>query len=153
MWLHHQVMRELMQKATPIQSLARLGGRTLGIDASSSNIAIASLHASQDPRLSGSPTSSNVSSQSLEYKHTTSEELLAFEGKRAQFDVVCSMEVLEHVDHPDKFLRSCADLVKVSLCIGKAVPRWMTDVLLSEPKSQEVISSYPPYLARPFPNS
>ncbi|KAG8949874.1 Hexaprenyldihydroxybenzoate methyltransferase, mitochondrial [Tulasnella sp. 424] len=94
------------------ESLARLGGRTLGIDASASNIAIATLHASQDPRLSGSPTSSNVSSQSLEYKHTTSEELLASKGKPAQFDVVCSMEVLEHVDHPDKFLRSCADLVK-----------------------------------------
>lgn len=30
-----------------------------------------------------------------------------------RFDVVCSMEVVEHVDNPAAFLRSCAELVKV----------------------------------------
>ena len=35
------------------------------------------------------------------------------EAKR--FDVVCSMEVVEHVDNPGAFLRSCAELVEVCL--------------------------------------
>jgi 2-polyprenyl-3-methyl-5-hydroxy-6-metoxy-1,4-benzoquinol methylase len=40
-----------------------------------------------------------------------------------RFDVVCSMEVVEHVDNPAAFLRSCAELVKVR---SFAVPsrRW-----------------------------
>jgi len=32
-----------------------------------------------------------------------------------RFDIVCSMEVVEHVDNPAAFLRSCAELVKVRL--------------------------------------
>jgi 2-polyprenyl-6-hydroxyphenyl methylase/3-demethylubiquinone-9 3-methyltransferase len=30
-----------------------------------------------------------------------------------RFDVVCFMEVLEHVDNPASFLSTCAELVKV----------------------------------------
>jgi len=82
----------------------------VGIDASSSNIAIASLHASQDPRLSGpSPTLGYIP---LEYRHTTSEELLASGSELVEYDVVCSLEVLEHVNNPSQFLKSCATLVK-----------------------------------------
>ncbi|KAG2075695.1 ubiquinone biosynthesis O-methyltransferase [Suillus decipiens] len=80
------------------ESLTRLGARTLGIDASESNIGIASTHASGDSQLS-----------SLEYRHTSAEQL-AKEPKR--FDVVCSMEVIEHVDNPVAFLSACAQLVK-----------------------------------------
>jgi len=39
-----------------------------------------------------------------------SAEELVQEPKR--FDVVCSMEVIEHVDNPAGFLQSCAELVK-----------------------------------------
>lgn len=85
----------------PLQSLARLGARTTAIDASESNIAIASLHAAADPRLG---------SDALTYRHAPAESLLS-EPKR--FDVVCSMEVVEHVDNPAAFLESCASLVKV----------------------------------------
>ncbi|KAH8107551.1 3-demethylubiquinone-9 3-methyltransferase [Phellopilus nigrolimitatus] len=88
------------------ESLARLGARTLGVDASSSNISIASLHASQDPTLSGSAGSKSAS---LAYRHAPAEALV---GEPKRFDVVCSMEVLEHVDNPAAFLRSCAELVK-----------------------------------------
>jgi len=35
-----------------------------------------------------------------------------------RFDIVCSMEVVEHVDNPAAFLRSCAELVKVRLFTG-----------------------------------
>ena len=82
-----------------------MGAKTLGIDASESNIKIATLHASADPQLAPS-TSSNLS-----YQHTSAETLLS-EAKR--YDVVCSMEVIEHVDNPAAFLSTCAELVKVS---------------------------------------
>ncbi|TFK73752.1 ubiquinone biosynthesis O-methyltransferase [Pluteus cervinus] len=81
------------------ESLARLGANTLGIDASESNISIASHHASHDPKLS----------RSLEYQHTTSESLL---DHPKRYDIVCSMEVLEHVNNPALFLDTCAQLVK-----------------------------------------
>ncbi|KZT26080.1 S-adenosyl-L-methionine-dependent methyltransferase [Neolentinus lepideus HHB14362 ss-1] len=90
------------------ESLARLGGRTLGIDASEANISIASLHGAADPRLSSQNPSS--SSGSLTYQHTSAEDLLR---NPQRFDVVCSMEVLEHVDNPSGFLSSCAELLKV----------------------------------------
>ncbi|KAK1232918.1 Hexaprenyldihydroxybenzoate methyltransferase, mitochondrial [Marasmius sp. AFHP31] len=83
------------------ESLARLGARTLGVDASESNIAIANHHASQDSRLR----------DNLTYKHTSAETLLS-QPKR--YDVVCSMEVLEHVDNPTMFLSTCAELLKPS---------------------------------------
>ncbi|KAF9441576.1 ubiquinone biosynthesis O-methyltransferase [Macrolepiota fuliginosa MF-IS2] len=86
------------------ESLARLGANTLGIDASEKNIGIARQHASTDPRLA--PTSPH---SSLMYQHTTAEALLE---QPKQFDVVCSMEVLEHVDNPASFLSTCAELVK-----------------------------------------
>ncbi|KAF7316836.1 Ubiquinone biosynthesis O-methyltransferase, mitochondrial [Mycena chlorophos] len=81
------------------ESLARLGANTLGIDASESNISIAQLHAAQDSGLS----------TRLSYLHTPAEVLLQ-QPKR--YDVVCSMEVVEHVDNPSTFLRTCAELVK-----------------------------------------
>ncbi|KAF9458166.1 S-adenosyl-L-methionine-dependent methyltransferase [Collybia nuda] len=80
------------------ESLARLGARTLGVDASESNIAIAKIHASADPKL-----------DTLSYLHAPAEALLE---SPKRYDVVCSMEVLEHVDNPASFLSTCAELVK-----------------------------------------
>jgi 2-polyprenyl-6-hydroxyphenyl methylase/3-demethylubiquinone-9 3-methyltransferase len=94
------VMKILKQLTRP-KSLARLGANTLAIDASENNIRIAQHHASLDPRLSG-----------LSYRHTAAETLLE-ESPDRQFDVVCSMEVLEHVDNPRAFLDTCARLIKV----------------------------------------
>ncbi|KAF7967960.1 hypothetical protein HWV62_32471 [Athelia sp. TMB] len=90
------------------ESLARMGARTVGIDASESNIAIASLHASADPGLAPSPVAS-LRKGSLAYRHTSAEALLE---EKKLFDVVCSMEVIEHVDNPANFLETCAQLVK-----------------------------------------
>ncbi|KAH9970983.1 S-adenosyl-L-methionine-dependent methyltransferase [Lactifluus volemus] len=61
---------------------ARLGANTLAIDASGENIGVASRHASADPGLA-----------MLTFRHA-------------------SAEVIEHVDNPAAFLRSCAELVK-----------------------------------------
>jgi polyprenyldihydroxybenzoate methyltransferase/3-demethylubiquinol 3-O-methyltransferase len=107
-------------RAELFQSLARVGGNVLGIDASSHNIAIASLHASQDPFLpfhsdfpltAGKPNAVKTTG-SLRYQHTSAEKL---REERKQYDVVCSMEVLEHVDSPGEFLKCLADMVKVGL--------------------------------------
>ncbi|KAI9509127.1 S-adenosyl-L-methionine-dependent methyltransferase [Russula earlei] len=80
------------------ESLARLGANTLAIDASAENVGVATRHAAADRSLSA-----------LSFRHASA-EALAQEPKR--FDLVCSMEVVEHVDNPAAFLRACAELVK-----------------------------------------
>lgn len=88
------------------ESLARLGAKTTGVDASKSNIGIATTHAARDP-LFAQPHA--LGGNSLSYLHTTAEDLVA-QGKT--FDVVCAMEVVEHVNGPADFLRSLDKLVK-----------------------------------------
>lgn len=60
-----------------------------------------------EPSSSTLPTSESA----LRYRHTSAEALQA-EG--AMFDVVCSMEVLEHVDAPGEFMKCLGSMVKVS---------------------------------------
>ena len=97
-----------------MQSLARLGGNVTGVDASESNIAIATLHASQDPllpfRTASSSSKSSTTPSSLSYRHSTAETL---RDAREQFDLVCAMEVVEHVEEPGEFMKCLGDLVKV----------------------------------------
>ncbi|CDS01784.1 hypothetical protein [Sporisorium scitamineum] len=88
------------------ESLARLGARTTGVDASASNIGIATTHAARDPLLSRPHP---LGGPSLTYLHTTAEDLVA---QKRTFDIVCAMEVLEHVNGPADFLRSLDKLVK-----------------------------------------
>lgn len=126
-----------------LQSIARLGARTTGIDASEANIGIASTHAAGDPQFARS-------TESLKYLHTTAEVLLG-EGK--QYDVVCSMEVIEHVNAPAEFLHVCAQLVKVRDSF-----RFLRTPLIHafathsfQPFSPEVTCFSPPSHARPWP--
>lgn len=86
------------------ESLARVGANVLGIDASSSNIEIAKMHAGKDFGFQSQPSS-------LAYRHVMAEDLLAEKGPN-QFDIVCAMEVIEHVKEPRFFLQTLADLVK-----------------------------------------
>ena len=84
------------------ESLARLGGRVLGIDAAAASIAIARSHASLDPALS--------SPSSLRYECCTAESLLGSPSN--SFDLICALEVVEHVTHPPSFLASLGALLK-----------------------------------------
>ena len=77
------------------EPLTRLGARVTGIDAGARNIAIAQSHARE-------------SELEIDYREATA-ETLAEAGER--FDVVLSMEVVEHVADPAGFLGSCAKLV------------------------------------------
>ncbi|GAA6024944.1 hypothetical protein JCM8202_002157, partial [Rhodotorula sphaerocarpa] len=97
------------------ESLARLGANTLAIDASGSNITTAQTHAALDPslRVLNSPLPSTAEGgtqrNTLEYRHTAAERLVE-EGKT--FDVVCAMEVVEHVEDPRGFLECLMQLTK-----------------------------------------
>jgi polyprenyldihydroxybenzoate methyltransferase/3-demethylubiquinol 3-O-methyltransferase len=94
------------------ESLARLGAQTLGVDATPSNIPLAKAHALLDPVLSSPAPGLTSDVPRLEYRHQTAEDLLEAEGE-GRFDVVCAMEVLEHVDDPKGFLMNLTRLVKV----------------------------------------
>ncbi|KAJ1807724.1 Hexaprenyldihydroxybenzoate methyltransferase, mitochondrial, partial [Coemansia sp. RSA 2599] len=75
------------------ESLARMGMRTLGIDAGKENVEVARLHAKRDPLVS----------ENIEYRQMTAEQAVA-EGMR--FDCVVSLEVIEHVRDPVLFVKS-----------------------------------------------
>jgi len=79
------------------ECLSRLGATVLGIDASQHNIAIARAHALRDPTL-----------YNLQYQHTTAEDLVR-RGDR--FDIVCALEVVEHVTAPKPFIASLSNLL------------------------------------------
>jgi 2-polyprenyl-6-hydroxyphenyl methylase / 3-demethylubiquinone-9 3-methyltransferase len=78
------------------EPMARLGGEVVGVDASERNIEIARAHARQ-------------SGVAVDYRPGTAEGLLE---SGARFDVVLSLEVVEHVADPAAFLAACAGLVK-----------------------------------------
>ena len=78
------------------EPLCRMGAKVIGVDASDTNIGVASLHAAE----SGLP---------IDYRATTSESL-AEAGE--SFDVVLAMEVVEHVSDIELFLQSSASMVR-----------------------------------------
>ena len=77
------------------EPMARLGATVTGIEATAKNIAVASLHAEQNDL-------------DIAYRCATAEQLVA-EG--AQFDVVLTMEVVEHVADPGPFIADCSRLL------------------------------------------
>lgn len=78
------------------ESMAQLGATVCGIDPLPRNIAIAQDHAQQ-------------SGLEIDYRCETVEQHALDAGS---WDVVLNMEVVEHVEGVDAFLKTCADLVK-----------------------------------------
>lgn len=78
------------------EPLAQDGFDVTGLDASAELIEAAKLHAQE---LKTPPT----------YRHATATDLLK---EKKQFDVVLALEIIEHVDSPDIFLREVTALVK-----------------------------------------
>lgn len=76
--------------------MARLGGDITGVDASEKNIKIAKTYAKNN----------NIK---IDYLHTTAEELAS---SGAKFDVILNMEVIEHVEDVESFMRSCCSMLK-----------------------------------------
>tara|TARA_B100000780_G_C21022425_1_gene409786 strand:- start:235 stop:963 length:729 start_codon:yes stop_codon:yes gene_type:complete len=77
------------------EPMARLGGDVTGIDASEKNIKIASAHAKKN-------------SLSIKYLNTSPEKMI----KEKKYDIILNLEVVEHVDDVDLYLKSCGDLLK-----------------------------------------
>ena len=77
------------------EPMSILGADVVGIDASSKNINVAKLHAKKN---------------NLDIKYIcTSPENLKIDKK---FDVILNMEIVEHVDDINLFLKSCSQLLK-----------------------------------------
>ena len=77
------------------EPLNRLGAEVTGIDASNNNIQVAKLHAKE-------------MDLNIKYIHTTPENI----NLKNEFDVVLSMEVVEHVADINFFIEKCANLIK-----------------------------------------
>ena len=77
------------------EPLARLGAEVTGIDAEARNIEAARAHARE-------------AGIAIDYRCATAEDLAAA-GER--FDIVVSLEVIEHVPDPGAFLGACAALM------------------------------------------
>ncbi|OAV92679.1 hypothetical protein PTTG_07663 [Puccinia triticina 1-1 BBBD Race 1] len=90
--------------------LARLGAQVLGIDAAEDSIKAARLHAQSDPQLN--PLSNP--NPKLLYRHCSVESLLQSDNlhHHGRYDIVCAMEVIEHVENPAGFLTALAELTK-----------------------------------------
>ncbi len=78
------------------EPLTRLGAKVTGIDPAPTNVEVAKLHAGQ-------------TGLAIDYRQATVEELVA-NGER--FDIVLSMEVVEHVADVPAFVGACCDAVK-----------------------------------------
>jgi 2-polyprenyl-6-hydroxyphenyl methylase/3-demethylubiquinone-9 3-methyltransferase len=77
------------------EPMSRLGAEVVGIDASNQNINIAKLHAKKN-------------NLNIKYFCTSPEN---FKIKK-KFDVVLNLEIVEHVEDINLFLKSCSDLMK-----------------------------------------
>lgn len=80
------------------ESLAALGAKVTAIDPCRENINIARSH-------------SKFTEDRVCYKHITIEELTETEPE-LQFDIICLMEVVEHVDNLAFFIKKCVSMLK-----------------------------------------
>jgi 2-polyprenyl-6-hydroxyphenyl methylase/3-demethylubiquinone-9 3-methyltransferase len=77
------------------EPMARLGAKVTGIDASDKNINVAKIH-------------SKKNNLEINYLKTSPENLTTF-GK---YDVILNLEIVEHVDNVNLYIRSCHNLLK-----------------------------------------
>ena len=77
------------------EPMARLGANVTGIDASEKNINIAKLH-------------SKKNNLNIQYINTSPENLDSFE----KFDIILNLEIVEHVENVNLFIKSCYKLLK-----------------------------------------
>ncbi|KAI9472519.1 Hexaprenyldihydroxybenzoate methyltransferase, mitochondrial [Coemansia sp. RSA 1290] len=109
------------------ESLARLGINMVGIDAAKENIMMARMHQQQDPMLA----------DKIEYRNETAESRLGGEPGQNEFDVVVSLEVIEHVRDPFLFVKSLVDLARpggliVLSTMNKSAVSWIVDIVVPE---------------------
>ncbi len=110
------------------EPLARMGATAVGIDPSEEIIAAARLHAGE-------------TGLAIDYRATTA-EALAETGQ--QFDVVTILEVVEHVTDVDRFVATCAALVRPGgLLVASTINRTMKAFLLAIVGAEYVLGWLP----------
>ena len=77
------------------EPMSRLGAKVTGIDASKKNIKVASLHAKKNKL-------------KINYLCTSPEEI----SKKEKYDIILNLEIVEHVENLDLYLKSCCELLK-----------------------------------------
>tara|TARA_Y100001970_G_scaffold256091_1_gene333455 strand:- start:2121 stop:2846 length:726 start_codon:yes stop_codon:yes gene_type:complete len=77
------------------EPMARMGASVTGIDASEKNIKVASLH-------------SKKSNLKIKYLNKSPEQL----DEKGKFDIILNLEIVEHVNDVDLYLKSCHYLLK-----------------------------------------
>lgn len=96
------------------EPLARMGAQVTGLDADPVAIAVARQHAAEtglDITYKNETANSLLSSlhgssvQSMDHTHKACDD-------SSGFDVVLALEIIEHVDDPQAFVRSCTSLLK-----------------------------------------
>ena len=107
-----------------VEPLARLGSQVLGVDAVAKSVDIARAHAARDP----------VVAARAQYRACTAEQLVA-EGQR--FDLVTSLEVVEHVADVPAFLRVLTQLLRpggllVMSTVNRTVRSYMLGIVAAE---------------------
>ena len=80
------------------EPMARLGASVVGVDPVSKNIKVAKLHAKQV-------------GLNIDYRITTAEELVE---NNEMFDVILNMEIVEHVEDVDFFIKESSKFLKKS---------------------------------------
>jgi 2-polyprenyl-6-hydroxyphenyl methylase/3-demethylubiquinone-9 3-methyltransferase len=110
------------------EPLARLGAAVTGIDVVPRNVAVARLHAEQ-------------SGLEIDYRETTAEALAA---AGESFDLVLSMEVIEHVDNVLLYVKSCAELTKPGgLCFTATINRTLRAYALAVFAAENILRWLP----------
>ena len=79
------------------EAMAQRGATVTGIDMGEAPLSVARLHQQE-------------SGVSVEYKHSTAEQLAAAEA--GNYDIVCCLEMLEHVPDPGSVIAACAELAR-----------------------------------------
>lgn len=110
------------------EPLARLGFDVTGLDAAEKNIAVASVHAEK-------------MNLPITYRCDLIEKL-AERGE--QFDIVLSMEVVEHVDNVDLFLAACAHVVTPGgLLFGATMNRTLKSLAMAKIGAEYILRWLP----------
>ena len=118
------------------EALGRLGATVLGVDAEESTVGVAVHHLHcMSTELVGR----------VDYRCTTVEELTAQQQEVESFDVVCAMEVVEHVADVPLFLSSLCQLAKPGAPIFMAtLNRTVKSLALGVVAAEEILGVVPP---------
>ena len=111
------------------EPMRRMGFQVSAIDASSENIGTARAHADQV-------------GLDIAYRAATVEQMV--EAGAGPFDVVLTMEVIEHVADPEAFVRACSKLIKPGgLMIVATLNRTLKGLLLGKVAAEYVLRWVP----------